>query len=141
MKTKLIHANFDENTGTSVAIIRNKYGTFTGIAHLHPDEKYPSSFKGCEYAEVRAYAECAKYQIALINAQIKALEDLEKTLKNKKEYDPYIMECRQLRKRIYELKVEKQKIKEYRIDLYKTLKTTMENRDTWLDEKMKEKGC
>ena len=39
MKNKIIYSDYNPETGKSVVTIRNKFGTFTGYAFLHPDEK------------------------------------------------------------------------------------------------------
>lgn len=112
MKTKLIYSNYDKETGLSVATIRTKHGEFTGYSKLH-EEDYPieSSFAGCRYAEIKALCKSKKAEVKEMTAQIKILEDLEKEIKNIKKYNPYCMESRRLRRKIYELKAKRNDLK------------------------------
>lgn len=111
MRNKLIYSNYDRETGLSTVTIRNKYGEFTGYAKLHEeDQNIESSFAGCRCAEIKALIKSTRAQIKEINIQIKILEDFEKELKHMKDYDPYSMETRRLRRKIYELKDKKAKL-------------------------------
>ena len=112
MKNKLIFADYDPQTGNSTVAIRNKYGVFQGYATCHPDEEYPSSFAGCRYAEIRARMQVVRYENALLKAQIEELERFYKILKGMKGFNPSSMECKRLRKRMYELNAERKKNKE-----------------------------
>lgn len=116
MKTKLISANYNKETGVSTATVRNKYGTFTAMSTLHPaDAHIASSFAGCQYAETKAIIKSLKAAAKEIQLQIKTLIDFEKILKSKKDYNPHAMEARRLRRRIYELQEE-----------YKTMKNRIQ---------------
>ena len=134
MKTKLIYSDFDQETGESVAIIENKYGTFSGVSILHPEEKNVSSFVGCRYAEIRAYMEYYRHRRDLIDEQLKGLIDFQNILKGTWNYNDQSTENRRLRKRIHELKEERRSFTR-KIELLKqTLKTSMENRDKFVKE-------
>ena len=132
MKTKLIYSNFDPETGESVAIIENRYGTFYGFSDLHPEEENVSSFVGCRYAEIRAHIEYHRHRRDLIDEQIKGLTDFQKILKGTWNYNDQSTENRRLRKRIHELNEERASFSR-KIELLKqTLKTSMENRDEFV---------
>lgn len=113
MKTKLIHSNYDKITGISTATIRTKYGEFTGTSKLH-DEDIPveSSFAGCRYAEAKAIMKSKRAEIKELSAQIKVLQDLEKELKHMNSYIPDTIECRKLRRKIYELTSKRAQLRE-----------------------------
>lgn len=75
MKTKILYSNYSTSTGVSTVTIQTKYGTFTGTAKIHPDDKdYSSSFFGCELAELRAGIKSLKAKLKKINYQLEAIE-------------------------------------------------------------------
>lgn len=132
MKTKLIYSNFDQETGESVVAIENKYGVFYGFSDLHPEEENVSSFVGCRYAEMRAWIKYLQYRKSLIDEQIKGLTDFEKILKGTWNYNESSPENKRLRKRIQELKEEKEVYKN-KIDFIKQgLKNAMDDRDNFV---------
>lgn len=134
MKTKLIYSNFDPETGESVAVIQNRYGTFYGFSDLHPEEENVSTFVGCRYAEIRAHIEYHRHRRDLIDEQLKGLIDFQNILKGTWNYNDQSTENRRLRKRIHELKEEKRTFTR-KIELLKqTLKHSMENRDKFVKE-------
>ena len=107
MKTKLVYANYDKETGISNVIIRNKYGTFSAKSTLNEADRYiESSFAGCTYAESKAIIKSLKAGCRELQTQIKTLRDFEKILKGLKDYNHHSLECRRLRRRIYELQWE-----------------------------------
>lgn len=59
---KFIRSSYNNETGISFVEIRHLGKTFIGEAHCHPEEKNPSSFAGCEYAEIRAEIKALKYE-------------------------------------------------------------------------------
>lgn len=140
MKTKLIYSNYDQETGKSVVTIRNKFGTFTGEAFLHPDERYASSFQGCKYAEIRAMIKCVNYELALLREQIHALAVLERDLKQMNSYNYDSLEMRSIRKRFYEKLEEEKSLKSYKKSLQNTLSKSMTDRDKYIKKVMKNKG-
>lgn len=110
MKTKLISANYDKNTGISIVKIQNKYGVFTGFSKLHKeDKKYESNFAGCACAEMKAKISYMKKRIEILKYQIKALEDFYKNISDSKHFKSDSYEARKIRRRIWELKEEKRK--------------------------------
>ena len=129
MKNKLIYANFNAETGISDVVIRNKNGTFMGIATCHPEEEAVSDYAGCRYAEIRANIKAIQYEKRMVNAAIKELEDFEKILKSLKDYNPNSVEARRLRRRIHEKKEERIFLQTAIIAMKNTLKRVMNERD------------
>lgn len=59
---KFIRSSYNNETGISFVEIRHLGKTFIGEARCHPEEENPSSFAGCEYAEIRAEIKALKYE-------------------------------------------------------------------------------
>ena len=113
MKTKLIDSGYFPKTGVSSAVIKTKYGLFAGASSLREEDKeVESSFRGCQYAEMKAIRKAYKAEIKEIDLKIKTLKDFEKVLKNMKEYNENSFEAKRLRKEIYLYQKKKAKIKE-----------------------------
>ena len=113
MKTKLIDSGYFPKTGVSSAVIKTKYGLFAGASSLREEDKeVESSFRGCQYAEIKAIRKAYKAEIKELNLKIKTLQDFEKVLKNMKEYNEHSFEAKRLRKEIYLYQKKKAKIKE-----------------------------
>ena len=75
MKTKLIFSKYEESTGVSISVIRCRYGEFTGIARLNPEDRTnASSFVGCEIAERRAVIKALRTQLREVKAMQKAVK-------------------------------------------------------------------
>ena len=75
MKTKLIFSKYNESIGISISTIRCKYGEFTGIAKLNPEDRAnASSFVGCEIAERRAVIKALKAQLREVKAMQRQLK-------------------------------------------------------------------
>jgi hypothetical protein len=73
-RSKIIYSNYDMDTGESIVIIQNQYGTFCGMAKCHPDdEKYKSRLSGLRIAELRAYQ--AYYNYRSKDSDMKLLVD------------------------------------------------------------------
>ena len=63
MKSKIIYANYNPETGKSIVKIQNQYGIFTGVSQLQEEDRpYESSFAGCEYAEMKANISYMKHR-------------------------------------------------------------------------------
>lgn len=115
---KLIESHYLPESGESIAIIKTKYGDFAGYAKLHPkDFDIKSEFTGCAFAETRALAKAHRAELKEKRIKLKAYIDLEKEVKQMKGYNPYSVESRRLRRKIYELDKE---IKE-KADILKNL--------------------
>ena len=63
------HSNFDEETGISIVTFNNKYGKFTGMAKLNPEDK-PSAFIGQYIAEKRAVISYYKTLSKILEAKL-----------------------------------------------------------------------
>ena len=99
MKTKLIFSKYEESTGVSISVIRCRYGEFTGIARLNPeDSANASSFIGCEIAEKRAVIKALRAQLKEVKAMQKAVEIIIEELEKSKTYQKHSVENRRLRK-------------------------------------------
>ena len=140
MKNKIIYSDFNQDTGESIVIIRNKLGDFHGVADLHPEEEHVSSFVGCRYAEARAHIACAQYQRDVLDTQIKALKDFENILKGKWDYNEHSMEAKRLRRRIHELKEQRMEMKNKIIAMKAALKKAMDERDEFVNNKLNKNG-
>lgn len=138
---KVIYSNFDETTGISTVTILTKIGEFTGTSKLHDEDKnISSSFAGCRYAEIRAIIKYHKKKLENINNQIKGLDDCRKIIENLKDYNEHSVENRKIRRRLYELKSEKQKIKMYIENLSNKLVDLMNQREKVLATLNKKRG-
>lgn len=138
MKSKLLYSDYDKPSGISTVVVSNKYGIFEGRATLHPeDKKYESSFFGCRIAEARCTIAILKEQRQQLKAQIKTLTDFEKNLKGQKQYNPHSFECRKLRKQIYILVKEKEKIENRIEEITENIKIADKNRQRSIDQLIK----
>lgn len=140
MKIKLIDSYFDEENGISYARINTDYGEFEGWSQLHEEDKSISStFAGCQYAETKAILKYMKYRIKLINERIKALEDCQKALMYRKNYEHNSVENRTIRKQIYLLKKQRTDWKERRNSLTFKLIESMTKREELINKMTKNK--
>lgn len=107
MKTRVISSNYDKDTGVSTVTILTDRGEFTGVSRLQESDKdVANMLAGGSNAEWKASMKYIKARIAEIKIQLKMLQDFEKRLKHLADYNPYTIECRKLRKQIYEKKAE-----------------------------------
>lgn len=105
---KLLQSNFDEETGISSVTIGTDYGQFNATSKLHNEDlNISSSYAGCEYAEMRAIIKYMKKRIEVINNQIKGLENYQKQLSDRADYNPKSSENIVLRKQLEILNNEK----------------------------------
>ena len=113
MRFNLVDSKYNKNLGFSITTIKTKHGMFTGTSQLYDEDKeIASSFRGCQYAEMKAIRKAYKAEIKEIDLKIKTLKDFEKVLKNMKEYNENSFEAKRLRKEIYLYQKKKAKIKE-----------------------------
>ncbi len=102
MKHKLIHSEFNPETGVSTVIIQNKYGHFTGKAKLDAaDAAYPSKFQGCEYAEMKAIMSYLDERILLLRIEQKALMNCYVEMKQSCHFNENSFEVKHLKKSIW----------------------------------------
>ena len=140
MKIKLVNAEYIPSSGVSYAVIKTKYGMFSGKARLHPDDKEKASnYIGCEYAEARATAKALKAELKEKRLILKEFENFEKRMKGYKNYNPYSFEMSKLRKKIYELRAEVEDLKKTINGVENTIKKTDISRQNFLERFNKDK--
>ena len=59
---KFISSYYNEEKGYSEVVVQHLGVKFTGKAQVHPEEKNPSEYAGCQYAEIRAEIAALKYE-------------------------------------------------------------------------------
>ena len=129
MKTKLIFSKYDESTGVSISTIRCKYGEFTGIARLNPEDKAnASSFVGCDIAERRAVIKALKAQLREVKAMQKAVEMIIEELEKSKTYQKHSVENRRLRKSYWLYQKQILDIKKNISDIEESINTKLNER-------------
>lgn len=138
---KLYSSNFDENTGISTATIATDYGFFSATSKLHEEDlDISSSYAGCEYAEMRATIKYIKKRIEVLNNQITGLENYQKQLLGRADYDPKSTENIVLRKQIGILKREKEDWRRRKESLTNALVIKMNSRRTIVSAIANKKG-
>ena len=138
---KLYSSNFDENTGISTATIATDYGFFSATSKLHEEDlDISSSYAGCEYAEMRATIKYIKKRIEVLNNQITGLENYQKQLLGRADYDPKSTENIVLRKQISILKREKEDWRRRKESLTNALVIKMNSRRTIVSAIANKKG-
>lgn len=138
---KLYSSNFDENTGISTATIATDYGFFSATSKLHEEDlDISSSYAGCEYAEMRATIKYIKKRIEILNNQITGLENYQKQLLGRADYDPKSTENIVLRKQIDILKREKEDWRRRKESLTNALVIKMNSRRTIVSAIANKKG-
>ena len=81
MKFNLVESHYNSDLGHSIVTIKTKHGNFTGTSQLYDEDKgIASSFRGCQYAEMKAVRKAYKAEIKEIDLKIKTLKDFEKVL-------------------------------------------------------------
>ena len=126
MKTKILYSNYNTSTGVSTVTIQTKYGTFTGTAKVHPDDKdYSSSFFGCELAELRAGIKSLKAKLKKVNYQLEAIETCCKI-------SPITVDILDYK---WNLKGLKEEIKNQISIIENTIKLKIKERDKWNSSK------
>ena len=111
VKSKLITAHYDEESGLSYVKIANKFGTFDALAALHPkdrENKRGSRYAGCEYAHIRAEIKSVKEQIKSQRYRIKVLTELLAEYQNSDNVNINSVEI----KKLTDLKQEKVKLEQ-----------------------------
>lgn len=140
MKIKLIESWFNEEDGVSYAKINTDSGEFEGWSQLHEEDKSISStFAGCQYAETKAILKYMKHRIKILNERIKALEDCQRVIMYKKDYEHNSVENRTIRKQIYLLKKQRTDWKERRNSLTFKLIESMNKREELINKMTKTK--
>lgn len=138
---RLYSSNFDEKTGISTATIATDYGFFSATSKLHEEDlDISSSYAGCEYAEIRATIKYIKKRIEILNNQITGLENYQKQLLGRADYDPKSTENIVLRKQISILKREKEDWRRRKESLTNALVIKMNSRRTIVNAIANKKG-
>jgi predicted nucleic acid-binding Zn-ribbon protein len=138
---RLYSSNFDENTGISTATIATDYGFFSATSKLHEEDlDISSSYAGCEYAEIRATIKYIRKRIEVLNNQITGLENYQKQLLGRADYDPKSTENIVLRKQIDILKREKEDWRRRKESLTNALVIKMNSRRTIVNAIANKKG-
>ena len=133
MKTKLIFSKYEESTGVSISVIRCRYGEFTGIARLNPEDRAnASSFVGCEIAERRAVIKALRTQLREVKAMQKAVEMIIEELEKSKTYQKHSVENRRLRKSYWLYQKQILDIKKNISDIEESINTKLSERATIL---------
>ena len=129
MKTKLIFSKYEESTGVSISVIRCRYGEFTGIARLNPEDRAnASSFIGCEIAEKRAVIKALRTQLREVKAMQKAVEMIIEELEKSKTYQQHSVENRRLRKSYWLYQKQILDIKKNISDIEESINTKLSER-------------
>jgi len=138
---RLYSSNFDENTGISTATIATDYGFFSATSKLHEEDlDISSSYAGCEYAEIRATIKYIRKRIEVLNNQITGLENYQKQLLGRADYDPKSTENIVLRKQMDILKREKEDWRRRKESLTNALVIKMNSRRTIVNAIANKKG-
>lgn len=129
----LIDSNFERDTCISTAIISTPIGIFSASTTLKPEDiEYPSSFFGCEIAELKAYKKYIKRLLSDNKLKSKFVLSLYNSCPVYEKGTYLIKEYAKIQKEIEELK-----------DLYesvgKTISKKCSERDVYLQEIKKRK--
>ena len=132
-KKKLVRCVYDKETGTSIAQINTKYGSFIGFAHLHDEDKdIESEFIGCGYAEMRAMIQYEKTKLKDLQSRFNTITTLQNGLCKIDGYDKNSVEARYVRKQYFiqqfEVNQQKEKIKFLETELYKSMQNYREEK-------------
>lgn len=123
---KFIDSDYDEVSGLSYVVMQHFGKKFKGYAQVHPDEKKPSKFAGCRFAETRAVIDALKYERALLKNKSDMALDFVKSLECYRDFDPEspTAKCiyRQLNKRIAKVNEVTDQINQSLEDLERTIK-------------------
>lgn len=129
MKTRIIDAGFNEDTGISHVIIQTPKGTFTGYSKLQEEDRpYVSKYAGCRYAEIKANIKAVNAEIQEAESQLSAFEKFYNNISESKRFDPESYEARKIRRQIYELQEKVSELVMTKVSMRNTLMTLIENR-------------
>lgn len=140
MKTKLIHSNYDKETGISTATVANKYGEFTEFSFLREEDKdIVSSYAGCRYAEMKAIRKSIRAERKEKKAQLTILKRMYNELTFISDFEPNSKTIRRIKKYIYTLEKEITSLNEKEEEVTKELLTFMASRDKIVRKIQKDK--
>lgn len=134
VKSKLITAHYDEESGLSYVKIANKFGTFDALAALHPkDKERGSRYAGCEYAHIRAEIKSVKEQIKSQRYRIKALTELLAEYQNSNNVNINSIESKKVKRKITEEIKKLTDLKQDKIKLEQSLENKIQSRERILN--------
>lgn len=123
MNNHLEYASFDPESGYSIVTIANKYGHFTDVAKLHPnDVPYASEITGCNYAEHRAMIRCWKQRLKLNAAQKEIMQKYYNIISGMSGFNPRDAAASKARRVMHDLDTEREQFKENIASLEKYIK-------------------
>lgn len=134
-------SNYNSENNAAMVWVQHLGHIFSGTAHAHPEEEYPSEFVGCEVAERRAVISALTYERKLAKEDLKKYQDFVKACecyKNWNKEDPSAkIVYRQLNRRIKQVNDLTEEIKNCE-DLLKRYLVTREVLKKRLKEKKEE---
>jgi hypothetical protein len=134
VKSKLITAHYDEESGLSYVKIANKFGTFDALAALHPkDKERGSRYAGCEYAHIRAEIKSVKEQIKSQRYRIKVLTELLAEYQNSNNVNINSIESKKVKRKITEEIKKLTDLKQDKIKLEQSLENKIQSRERILN--------
>ena len=134
VKSKLITAHYDEESGLSYVKIANKFGTFDALATLHPkDKERGSRYAGCEYAHIRAEIKSVKEQIKSQRYRIKVLTELLAEYQNSNNVNINSIESKKVKRKITEEIKKLTDLKQDKIKLEQSLENKIQSRERILN--------
>ena len=134
VKSKLITAHYDEESGLSYVKIANKFGTFDALAALHPkDKERGSRYAGCEYAHIRAEIKTVKEQIKSQRYRIKVLTELLAEYQNSNNVNINSIESKKVKRKITEEIKKLTDLKQDKIKLEQSLENKIQSRERILN--------
>ena len=134
VKSKLITAHYDEESGLSYVKIANKFGTFDALAALHPkDKERGSRYAGCEYAHIRAEIKSVKEQIKFQRYRIKVLTELLAEYQNSNNVNINSIESKKVKRKITEEIKKLTDLKQDKIKLEQSLENKIQSRERILN--------
>lgn len=134
VKSKLITAHYDEESGLSYVKIANKFGTFDALAALHPkDRERGSRYAGCEYAHIRAEIKSVKEQIKSQRYRIKVLTELLAEYQNSNNVNINSIESKKVKRKITEEIKKLTDLKQDKIKLEQSLENKIQSRERILN--------
>lgn len=134
VKSKLITAHYDEESGLSYVKIANKFGTFDALAVLHPkDKERGSRYAGCEYAHIRAEIKSVKEQIKSQRYRIKVLTELLAEYQNSNNVNINSIESKKVKRKITEEIKKLTDLKQDKIKLEQSLENKIQSRERILN--------
>ena len=84
---EFVTSKYDKMFGEAMVEVRHLGQSFFGYANAHPEEKNPSEYAGCQYAEIRAEIEALKYERSLAKAKSDAALEFVRRCADRKEFN------------------------------------------------------